>query len=100
MSQTIYERIGGFSTVQALVEDFYERVLRIESLRHYFAGVDMSNLVRHQTDFFCMVLGGPVRYSGRQLREAHRHLSIAGEDFDRVVDTLKECHLDAGVEDE
>jgi hemoglobin len=49
--ETIYAQIGGFSTVRGLVEDFYDRLLREDSLRHYFVGIDLSRLIRHQTDF-------------------------------------------------
>lgn len=96
---TIYAQIGGFSTVRGLVEDFYDRLLKEESLKHYFVGIDMSRLIRHQTDFVCMVMGGPVDYTGRQLRDSHKHLSINNKDFDLVASTLKECLLDGGLEE-
>ena len=96
---TIYAQIGGFSTVRGLVEDFYDRLLKEESLKHYFVGIDMSRLIRHQTDFVCMVMGGPVDYTGRQLRDSHKHLSINNKDFDLVAATLKECLLDGGLEE-
>ena len=97
--KTIYEQIGGVSTVRGLVEDFYDRIMREDTLRHYFVGIDMSRLVRHQTDFVCMVMGGPANYSGRQLRESHRHLAITDKDFDLVASCLENCLLDGGLED-
>jgi hemoglobin len=97
---TIYAQIGGFSTVRGLVEDFYDRLLKEESLKHYFVGIDMSRLIRHQTDFVCMVMGGPVDYTGRQLRDSHKHLSINNKDFDLVAATLQECLLDGGLKEE
>ena len=96
--KTIYEQIGGVSTVRGLVEDFYDRLMREDTLRHYFVGIDMSRLVRHQTDFVCMVMGGPASYTSRQLRESHRHLSINDRDFDLVAQCLEDCLLDGGLE--
>lgn len=97
--ETIYAQIGGFSTVRGLVEDFYDRLLREDSLRHYFVGIDLSRLIRHQTDFVCMVMGGPVDYTGRQLRDSHRHLAITEKDFELVASVLENCLLDGGLEE-
>jgi hemoglobin len=83
--ETIYAQIGGFATVRGVVEDFYDRLIKEDTLRHYFVGIDMSRLIRHQTDFVCMVMGGPVDYTGRQLRDSHRHLA--------------NCLLDGGLEE-
>jgi hemoglobin len=97
--ETIYAQIGGFATVRGVVEDFYDRLIKEDTLRHYFVGIDMSRLIRHQTDFVCMVMGGPVDYTGRQLRDSHRHLAITSVDFELVVTILENCLLDGGLEE-
>lgn len=97
---SLYDKYGGFSTVSAIVHDFYERVLESALLAPYFEVVDLARLVSHQTKFFCKVLGGPDNYDGRALAAAHRHMGITAEAFDEVATILSETLEDAGMESE
>ena len=100
MSDSLFDKYGGFSTIGDVVHSFYEKIMDTESLEHYFWDVDMSRLMAHQTDFLAMVLGGPSSYSGRSLKEAHRHLKITEVDFLTVAELLEEALEEAGMEDE
>lgn len=100
MAESLFHKYGGFSTVGGIVLNFYEKVLDEEDLTPYFEGIDMERLIRHQTDFLCMILGGPANYSGRDLRAAHERLNIVSKDFFLVADLLEETLEEAGVEDE
>lgn len=100
MSETLYDKYGGFSTIADVVHSFYEKVLDTDSLLHYFQGIDMERLARHQTDFLTMVFGGPVNYSNDALRESHRRLNIPKEDFETIADLLEETLEEADVEDD
>jgi hemoglobin len=42
-TMTIFDSIGGASSVNAAVDQFYLRVLDDPELKHYFAGVDMAS---------------------------------------------------------
>jgi len=100
MSETLYDKYDGFSTIANIVHSFYEKVLDTDSLRHYFQGIDMERLARHQTDFLTMVFGGPVNYSNDALRESHRRLKIPQADFEIIADLLEETLEEAAVEDD
>jgi hemoglobin len=95
---TLYEKYGGFSTIHSIVKNFYRDVLAEESLAPYFKNVSMDFLIQHQSDFLSQILGGPVQYKGRTLRQAHQRLHIKRADFDLVAQLLKENLEDAGVE--
>ena len=84
MSGTIYQEIGGEETVEAVVDDFYDRVLSDDQLADYFEGMDMQELRVHQVQFVSSVAGGPVDYDGGDMREAHARLDIDEDDFDAV----------------
>lgn len=100
MSQTIYREIGGHETVEAVVDEFYDRVLSDEQLVEFFEGMNMEELQAHQIQFISSVAGGPVDYSGDDMREAHAHLAITEADFDAVA-TYLECALRSnGVDDD
>ena len=74
MKSTLYQRLGGKPGVDAVVDLFYDRVLKDESLRRFFDGVDMERQRHHQKMFMAMAFGGPEQYAGSGLREAHAHL--------------------------
>jgi hemoglobin len=95
-----YEAVGGGPAVSAVVNDFYERVLGDPQLTHYFDGVDMARLKRHQVLLVTKVLGGPDNYNGRPLDEAHAGLGIDHDDFNAVVGHLAAAMKDAGVPDD
>lgn len=100
MSQTIYREIGGQDAVEAVVDDFYERVLDDERLAPYFEDTDMEALRSHQVQFVSAVTGGPVEYSGADMRDAHAHLGVEEEDFDLVGRYLQAALEGNGVAEE
>lgn len=84
MTDSVYEEIGGKAAVEAVVEDFYDRVLADDRLVGFFEGTDMAELRAHQVQFISAVAGGPVTYTGGEMRDAHRHLDISEADFEAV----------------
>lgn len=99
MPQTIYQEIGGQDTVKAVVSDFYDQVLEDEQLTPYFEGMDTDELRAHQVQFISAVAGGPVEYTGDDMREAHAHLDLDEEDFDAVGRYLKSAMQMNGVDE-
>ena len=97
---SIYDEIGGRPAVDAAVSIFYERVLADPTLAGYFDGVELDRLKRHQRAFIGMALGGPVVYSGRDMKSAHAGLDITAEAFGAVVQHLAATLTSLGVPDE
>lgn len=100
MSQSVYHEIGGRDAVEAVVDDFYDRVLSDEQLVDFFDGQDMAALRAHQVQFISAVADGPVEYSGADMREAHEHLDISEADFVAVAEHLERALRTNGVDDE
>lgn len=94
---TLYERIGGAETIDSLVDSFYEKVLADAELKHYFAKAPMDKLRRMQKEFFSTATDGPLTYSGRPLREVHRHMAISRREFGRFTEHLLETLQEVGV---
>lgn len=90
--ESLYERLGGEDAVDTVVEEFYDRVLADEVLQPYFEDIDTDELRNHQRDFISYVTGGYDDYEGPSMYEAHAHLNITDEAFNRVAD-----HLDASL---
>ncbi|PRX99931.1 group I truncated hemoglobin [Allonocardiopsis opalescens] len=94
---TIYDAIGGHEAIEAVVDDFYGRVLADERLAPFFTGISMPKLKGRQVEFFAAALGGPVEYTGQSMRDAHLGRGIEQAHFDLVVEHLTASLLAAGV---
>jgi len=99
MSETLFDKYGGFDTFSAVVTNFYQKVLDSDQIKHYFEGVNMEGLISHQTNFLAKVLGGPDKYEGRDLKAVHAKFKITVEDFTEVAELLEESLDEAGVEE-
>lgn len=103
-SPSLYDRIGGAPAVEALIPDFYKRVLADAELAPFFAATNIEALGAMQRQFFAMALGGPVAYSGRPLGHVHHGRGITGAHFARfaghLVDSLKASGLSPQETDE
>jgi hemoglobin len=91
MTQSMFERCGGFATVSKVVMAFYEKVLDSEVMAEFFEDVDMRRLIDHQTQFISQLMGGPTAYSDDMLRDLHARLGIHDEAFDEMTSLLTEA---------
>jgi len=72
--KTLFERIGGEDTLDALVNLFYRKVLADNELSSFFDGVDMDEQRAKQKLFLTAAFGGSDNYSGDDQGDAHEHL--------------------------
>lgn len=90
---SLYERIGGETTISALIPAFYERVLQDPELAPFFTHAPLDKLHAMQREFFSMATGGPITYSGRPLAHVHQGMKIKAHQFakfaNHLLDTLK-----------
>jgi len=97
MPNSLFQRLGGAPAVAAAVDLFYEKVLADPQISHFFEGTDMAIQRAKQTAFLTMVFGGPVGYTGKDLRRAHAPLverGLTDGHFDAVAG-----HLQATLEE-
>jgi hemoglobin len=86
---SLYDRLGGEKAVNAAVENFYRRVLSDGRIARFFEGVDMDSQIAKQKSFLIMAFGGPNKYTGADMRNAHKKLVDKG---------LNDSHVDAVIE--
>lgn len=96
-SPTLFERLGGMVSIDAAVDAFYDRVIADPELTGFFERVDLRRQRSHQKAFLAMALGGPQRFSGRSLADAHSHLAIGDHHVDLVLGHLATVLADLGV---
>ena len=98
MSTSLYDKYGGFGSVNKVVMAFYDNLLDSDEIGPYFDDVDMPKLIDHQTKFVAMLLGGPVSYSESQLEKAHHTLGITDAHFDEMKQILYDTLTANGFE--
>jgi hemoglobin len=101
---SVYEQIGGAGAVDAAVDIFYRKVLADPVISHFFDGVDMDRQIGKQKAFLTLAFGGPNNYSGKDMRNAHKHMKLTEQHFQAVaghlVATLKELSVPQHLIDE
>lgn len=86
---TLYDRLGGREGIEAVVDEFYDRLLADDELGPFFADADTEMLRRTQADFLCEAAGGPETYDAAPVREAHLHVPFTESHVRRAIDILE-----------
>lgn len=86
---SVFEQIGGSAAVEAAVDIFYRRVLNDPVISHFFDSVDMDRQIAKQKAFLTMAFGGPNNYTGKDMRNAHKHLKLTEQHFNAVAGHLQ-----------
>lgn len=90
-SKSLYERIGGYNALAAVVDDFIGRLVADKRFEKFFAGHsdDSKKRIRqHILDQFCAATGGPCIYLGRDMKTTHAGLGITDADWDAAAKHL------------
>jgi len=100
---SLYERLGGQDGLNNAVDIFYRKVLVDDRISHFFDDIDMDIQAAKQKAFLTMVTGGPANYSGKDMRDGHKHLVARGLDdshVDAVIELLSETLAEVGASPE
>ena len=89
--KSLYERLGGYNAIAAVVDDFIGRLVNDSQLSRFFVGHSndskqgMRQLI---VDQLCEAFGGPCIYKGRDMRTSHDGLGITEGDWNKSVELL------------
>jgi hemoglobin len=89
--KSLYDRLGGYNAIAAVVDDFLGRLISDKRFERFFVGhsKDSQKRIRqHIVDQLCMAAGGPCIYTGRTMRDSHEGLNISEDDWKVAVDHL------------
>ena len=96
---SLYEKIGE-EFIRKAIYEFYRRAFDDMMIRHFFIHSDIEEISAKQTDFAIAMLGGPARYQGLPLKDAHLGFSIRPPHFGRRQVIMKEVLVDLGLAEE
>jgi len=86
--KSLYDRLGGKEAITAVVDDFVARVAADKRINGFFAKANVPRLKMMLVDQICEATGGPCKYTGRDMKSAHKGMGISNADFDALVGDL------------
>jgi len=98
---SIFDRIGGQKSVNAAVEIFYGKVIADPIVNGFFKNTDMKAQRAKQAKFLAFVMGGPEKWKGKSMLEAHKGMNLTDEHFGAIAghlqSTLEELKVPADI---
>ena len=88
MPASLFDRLGGRTAITAVVADFRNRVEQDSRINAKFARTDLPRLEAMLVDQVSEATGGPFRYTGRDMREAHQGMGVTTGEFNALVEDL------------
>ena len=85
----LYRELGGTEGITSVVDAFLGRINGDARINTLFATVDHKDLRRLVIEQLCEATGGPCKYTGRSMEEAHSGLKLTDADFNAFVEDLK-----------
>ena len=82
--KTLYERLGGYDAISAVVNDLLPRVQADPQLARFWQHRSDDGLKREKqllVDFLCSCAGGPLYYTGRDMKTSHKGMRISESDW-------------------
>lgn len=106
-TSSLFDRIGGSATFDALVRKFYEGIREDERLRPMYPEDDLEGAIWRLSAFLQQYFGGPTAYSDRRghprlrMRHAAFHVNPNAKErwlahMRRAVDSLQLSPMDEG----
>jgi hemoglobin len=82
--KSLYERLGGYDAISAVASDLLPRLMGDPLLGRFWAHRGEDGLRREKqllVDFLCHAAGGPLYYTGRDMKLSHVGMRISGADW-------------------
>ena len=87
-AQTLYQRLGGYDAIVAVVENLLPRLTTDNQLGRFWEHRGEDGVQREKQlliDYLCHKAGGPMYYTGRDMKVSHRGMRISGTDWERFI---------------
>ena len=85
---SLYQRLGGYKAIVAVVDDFVGNVAADRRINGFFASANIPRLKQSLVDQICAAAGGNCIYTGRDMKSAHAGMGIRSRDFNALVGDL------------
>ncbi|WP_395742301.1 hypothetical protein [Prosthecobacter sp.] len=97
---SLYQKLGGKAAIDAVVDAFYVKVLADDRVKHFFDDVSMDKQRRKQKEFLSAAFGGPLPWTGKDMRKAHAGMGLTEEHFNAIAENLVNTLKDFKIKQE
>ena len=83
---SLYERLGGYDAIAAVLDALMVRIKDDDKLRRFYDHRGADGIAREQQlfiDYLCAATGGPMVYTGRDMKTLHAGMRLDEEDWKR-----------------
>ena len=83
-TDTLYARLGGYDAITAVAENLLPRLAGDPELGRFWQHRGDDGVAREKqllVDFLCFSAGGPVYYTGRDMKTSHKGMRISESDW-------------------
>lgn len=94
---TLYTRLGGYDAIAAVANDLVARLQADAQLGRFWQHRGEDGIRREKQlliDYLCACAGGPLYYTGRDMKISHRGMKISHGDWSALMRHLQ-ATLDA-----
>jgi len=89
--KSLYERLGAYDAISAVANDLLPRLQADSNLRRFWDHRGQDGVAREKQfliDFLCSSAGGPVLYTGRDMKVSHKGMGITESDWSAFLEHL------------
>jgi len=94
--KTLYERLGGYDAIAAVASNLLPRLQADPQLARFWNHRGEDGVAREKQlliDFLCSSAGGPLYYTGRDMKTSHKGMRISQGDWSAFLE-----HVDATLD--
>lgn len=90
----LWDRLGGEENVARIIDDFYQAVKDDKEVNFFrkpnvvLTKQEVNDLKDKMKAFISSVTGGPLKYEGKDMKEAHKGMGITDKEFDAATKDL------------
>lgn len=86
--KSLYERLGGKDAIKAVVDELATIALADTRINRKFARTNPERLKFMLVEQICAATGGPCKYTGRDMKAAHKNMGVTDGEFNALVEDL------------
>jgi hemoglobin len=86
--KTLFDRLGGKEAIAAVVDSFAKNVAADPEIKKFFAkttGPKLDHFKQVLIEQICEAAGGPCKYSGKDMKTAHKGMGLSEAHWDAFV---------------
>ena len=87
-TKSLYDRLGGQAAIVAVVDQLVVTVEADSRISGFFSRTEPIAFKAKLVTFLCQLTGGPCKYTGLDMRSAHKGRGIKDADFAALVDDI------------